>query len=317
MPAKTPAKTPARRESVSSDGKASVLSKSTYCTAVSDDVTPRRWCNFMYATRCPFCVHHASGKMEPCKFMHLDAVSRMGEGDRKEIAMPNLMLKHMRGLQKELQKVVDNRARDALNTWSVQQAWSGRTTATVTTELSPYAETLEGLRALGWAINEPASNEFDTAGRLEDAPYAKDVATILNLIATCLHYDLQGCPQIMFATVAWVFSLESPTIKLLNPEVQPGDLLAEFADEPKEKEQPVKAKKKMPELPMLPAVADDDELPPLLESVSELSSSHDVPETPQSSLCGSSSAPSPTVQWAPSAALFAMMMQQQQQQAAW
>eukprot|EP01063_Lacrimia_lanifica_P023206 TRINITY_DN3068_c2_g2_i1.p1 TRINITY_DN3068_c2_g2~~TRINITY_DN3068_c2_g2_i1.p1 ORF type:complete len:726 (+),score=289.24 TRINITY_DN3068_c2_g2_i1:62-2179(+) len=195
-----------------------------------------RWCNFMYTTRCPFSHNHASsGMAEPCKFMHLDAFVELVKDERT--GMPNLMLKHMRGFLKELHKIVDSRARKTMNSWSVLRSMGG-----CTKPLSPYLDTVLALRKLGWRIPEaaaPAPQSPDPRKdevKLAEAPYAGDIAAILGLCASSMHYDLEGCDDVLLQTIALVFTFEAPGKKKKKNNSSPPAAAAKEQQE-KKKEQ--------------------------------------------------------------------------------
>eukprot|EP01063_Lacrimia_lanifica_P030493 TRINITY_DN484_c1_g1_i1.p1 TRINITY_DN484_c1_g1~~TRINITY_DN484_c1_g1_i1.p1 ORF type:complete len:430 (+),score=165.28 TRINITY_DN484_c1_g1_i1:64-1353(+) len=196
-----------------------------YVTPEGEEVE-RRWCNFLYTTKCPFSVNHNAGTMEPCRFMHLDVFVRLPAEERKAAAMPNLMTRHMKGLAKELHKVVTARAAREVSTWLVQRAWYGADGALAAEELNPYADFAETLRKLGWVIEE----QHNTAGAtcVEDMPYAKTIASIIGVAVSSLHYGLGKCADIMFNTLAAVFKLDTPSIKCPEPELDDEDIMAGF-----------------------------------------------------------------------------------------
>eukprot|EP01063_Lacrimia_lanifica_P014673 TRINITY_DN2122_c0_g2_i2.p2 TRINITY_DN2122_c0_g2~~TRINITY_DN2122_c0_g2_i2.p2 ORF type:complete len:272 (+),score=108.09 TRINITY_DN2122_c0_g2_i2:57-872(+) len=192
----------------------SLASESTLMTAASDDTQKPRWCNFLYATRCPFCSK-TDANVDPCKFAHIDTYVNMDVEERQELGMPNLMTRHMRNLGREMTRIVDDKARRVLNAWMVVKAWGGADGT-----VSPYWDTVSALRNLGWVIPEVEQGAWT---KLEDAPHAKDVATILGVAASCLHYNVNSSTDIMFRTVAWVFGEEAPVLHNAGPQFEAND----------------------------------------------------------------------------------------------
>eukprot|EP01063_Lacrimia_lanifica_P014672 TRINITY_DN2122_c0_g2_i11.p1 TRINITY_DN2122_c0_g2~~TRINITY_DN2122_c0_g2_i11.p1 ORF type:complete len:293 (+),score=112.56 TRINITY_DN2122_c0_g2_i11:57-935(+) len=209
----------------------SLASESTLMTAASDDTQKPRWCNFLYATRCPFCSK-TDANVDPCKFAHIDTYVNMDVEERQELGMPNLMTRHMRNLGREMTRIVDDKARRVLNAWMVVKAWGGAEGSAAA--LNPYLDTVDALRNLGWVIPEVEQGAWT---KLEDAPHAKDVATILGLAASCLHFDVNSSTDIMFRTVAWVFGEEAPVLNNLEPQLDMEDapimsvFMAAFSEE--------------------------------------------------------------------------------------
>eukprot|EP01063_Lacrimia_lanifica_P002248 TRINITY_DN1116_c1_g1_i1.p1 TRINITY_DN1116_c1_g1~~TRINITY_DN1116_c1_g1_i1.p1 ORF type:complete len:401 (+),score=139.20 TRINITY_DN1116_c1_g1_i1:84-1205(+) len=201
--------------------------ESLYVTPDGDAVE-RRWCNFLYASKCPFCVNHSAGTMEPCRFMHLDVFVRLPAEERRAVEMPNLMTRHMKGLAKELHKVITARAAREVSSWLVKRAWNGTADGAGggVEALNPYAEFVAKLRKMGWVIEEPAANAASTA--MEDMPYAKAVAAIISVAVQSLHYGLGSCSEIMFDTLAAVFRLNTPSIRCPEPDLGEDDIMVGF-----------------------------------------------------------------------------------------
>eukprot|EP01063_Lacrimia_lanifica_P014674 TRINITY_DN2122_c0_g2_i3.p1 TRINITY_DN2122_c0_g2~~TRINITY_DN2122_c0_g2_i3.p1 ORF type:complete len:311 (+),score=102.34 TRINITY_DN2122_c0_g2_i3:57-989(+) len=229
----------------------SLASESTLMTAASDDTQKPRWCNFLYATRCPFCSK-TDANVDPCKFAHIDTYVNMDVEERQELGMPNLMTRHMRNLGREMTRIVDDKARRVLNAWMVVKAWGGADGT-----VSPYWDTVSALRNLGWVIPEVEQGAWT---KLEDAPYARDVTTILGVVASSLHYNVNTSKDVMFRTVAWVFGEEAPVLNNPEPQLDVGDVhtfMGACVDAVSE----VDATDDMPELllePMTPALAAAD-----------------------------------------------------------
>eukprot|EP01063_Lacrimia_lanifica_P008034 TRINITY_DN15174_c0_g2_i1.p1 TRINITY_DN15174_c0_g2~~TRINITY_DN15174_c0_g2_i1.p1 ORF type:complete len:389 (+),score=116.74 TRINITY_DN15174_c0_g2_i1:67-1233(+) len=195
----------------------------------ADRADSRRWCNFLYTSKCPFCVNASVGTMDPCKFMHLDQYVRMSAEERVACNMPNLMTRHMKVLHRHLLRAVDDRARQVLQGCRCVHAWEGGPSESVA-EINPYQSTAEALRKLGWVIPEPPAEAeaSQEAAKLKQAPYARDIASILSTAASCLHYCMLGCDAIMFETIAWVLSLESPAIKCPELSLEEADVMSCF-----------------------------------------------------------------------------------------
>eukprot|EP01063_Lacrimia_lanifica_P005029 TRINITY_DN12850_c0_g1_i1.p1 TRINITY_DN12850_c0_g1~~TRINITY_DN12850_c0_g1_i1.p1 ORF type:complete len:511 (+),score=163.57 TRINITY_DN12850_c0_g1_i1:43-1575(+) len=180
--------------------------------------TSKRWCNFLYSSRCPFSVHHSVGDMEPCKFAHIDAYARLPRAARLATGMPSLMTKHVRNLSKEMMRTINSNARRGFETHLVAQAW-GREEGP---DVSPYLETVTHLRQLGWFI--PDRTEWSGNGgkrRLEDAPWWRDIVAIMSVCTNVLHYGIKDASDVVFATISWVLGCDKREMKYTHP---PGDL---------------------------------------------------------------------------------------------
>eukprot|EP01063_Lacrimia_lanifica_P031990 TRINITY_DN5390_c0_g2_i1.p1 TRINITY_DN5390_c0_g2~~TRINITY_DN5390_c0_g2_i1.p1 ORF type:complete len:266 (+),score=116.90 TRINITY_DN5390_c0_g2_i1:50-847(+) len=190
--------------------------------AVDGDTEQLRWCNFLYSSKCPFCVNAAAGTMTPCKFQHLDLFVETEREERPEA--PHAMTRHVKSLVKEMSSIFGSQAKRQLTGWFVQNAWGG--SGAEFGDVNPYGEVVAGLRRLGWVI--PETTEKCTSARVEDAPYAQDVSTIVNVIANCLHYEIGTMPELMFDTIAWAFKLEKPAMRCPEVELEAGDIMEEF-----------------------------------------------------------------------------------------
>eukprot|EP01063_Lacrimia_lanifica_P037568 TRINITY_DN7749_c0_g1_i1.p2 TRINITY_DN7749_c0_g1~~TRINITY_DN7749_c0_g1_i1.p2 ORF type:complete len:403 (+),score=174.85 TRINITY_DN7749_c0_g1_i1:54-1262(+) len=239
-----------------------------YEIAPGAEGNPLRWCNHLYACKCPYNVSKEGQVLDECKFLHLDAFVQQSLPERDGAAVPNLMEKNMKGLMKEMNKLVNSKAQRVLEAWSVMSAWGCETHDPACRELdvSPYIDTVKALRALGWSIPEAAPSTAPVT-RLEDAPYAKVVNAILMLIAHSLHFDLQGSPEVMFQTVAYVFRMRpAPQVLDVQNEHASHMDLGDVSDEVG-----------LGLLLDAESLIEEDAFPPLLESLDDEGSSLDGP----------------------------------------
>eukprot|EP01063_Lacrimia_lanifica_P019362 TRINITY_DN2654_c0_g2_i3.p1 TRINITY_DN2654_c0_g2~~TRINITY_DN2654_c0_g2_i3.p1 ORF type:complete len:406 (+),score=117.84 TRINITY_DN2654_c0_g2_i3:51-1268(+) len=165
------------------------------------------WCNFLYSTCCPFSHRHATGNAEKCRFLHLDTYFQMDVEARQAVGtMPNIMHKHMHGLVRDMARALNSRARAVLEAHVVSSVWNNGEGNEAECTVNPYEETVEMLRSLGWVIppQEPSA-VFAQSMKLEDAPYAGDVAAIVQLCARCVHYQVNSVDDVIVKMIAWVF----------------------------------------------------------------------------------------------------------------
>eukprot|EP01063_Lacrimia_lanifica_P002348 TRINITY_DN11222_c2_g1_i1.p1 TRINITY_DN11222_c2_g1~~TRINITY_DN11222_c2_g1_i1.p1 ORF type:complete len:315 (+),score=59.74 TRINITY_DN11222_c2_g1_i1:62-1006(+) len=167
----------------------------------------RRWCNKMYRSTCSRCQGASD---EPCPYIHIDTYVVLPTEDRLAMGMPNLMTRHMKLLTKEMLHIVNGLAQRVLDDHAAACVWAGPRQQRVP---SAYGEVVAALRGLGWVI-PPAGPP--TSLRREHAPYAQDVANILALAASSLHYNVTSSVEIMFKTVSWVLARqgEAPRVGL-------------------------------------------------------------------------------------------------------
>eukprot|EP01063_Lacrimia_lanifica_P019360 TRINITY_DN2654_c0_g2_i1.p1 TRINITY_DN2654_c0_g2~~TRINITY_DN2654_c0_g2_i1.p1 ORF type:complete len:395 (+),score=131.82 TRINITY_DN2654_c0_g2_i1:39-1223(+) len=164
------------------------------------------WCNFNYSTCCPFAARHATGKAEKCRFLHLDTYFQMDVEARQAVGtMPNIMHKHMHGLVRDMARALNSRARAVLEAHVVSSVWNNGEGNEAECTVNPYEETVEMLRSLGWVIppQEPSA-VFAQSMKLEDAPYAGDVAAIVQLCARSVQYQVNEVSALIRATISWV-----------------------------------------------------------------------------------------------------------------
>eukprot|EP01063_Lacrimia_lanifica_P007391 TRINITY_DN146_c0_g1_i2.p1 TRINITY_DN146_c0_g1~~TRINITY_DN146_c0_g1_i2.p1 ORF type:complete len:381 (+),score=150.98 TRINITY_DN146_c0_g1_i2:61-1203(+) len=172
-----------------------------------------KWCNALHTAKCPFCAGHEHGAADakPCKFQHLDTYVQIPAGERP--AMLSVMTRHVKSLIKDMVGIMHAHARRSLQTWFVRQAWAlgNEGGEVVFGDLNPFGGIVEKLRSLGWVIPERAAR--CTSPRVEEAPYAGDVASIASVVANMLHFQIKETPEFMYQTIAYVFGLDAPASK--------------------------------------------------------------------------------------------------------
>eukprot|EP01063_Lacrimia_lanifica_P036101 TRINITY_DN7071_c1_g1_i1.p1 TRINITY_DN7071_c1_g1~~TRINITY_DN7071_c1_g1_i1.p1 ORF type:complete len:338 (+),score=109.15 TRINITY_DN7071_c1_g1_i1:57-1070(+) len=185
-----------------------------------------QWCNFLYTARCPFCTPGASPNQ--CAFMHIDSYATLPEDQRRAAGVPNFMPVHLRSLQTEIRRAVNDRAQAVLDAWQVVCKWGG---AGATASVNPYHDAVKVLRELGWCLPE---REHTTAGHVAelcDAPHAEDVEEILSLCVRSMRYDIPGTSEVVLRTISWALSLEKPAVELRGSLMLQGSLNDECPSE--------------------------------------------------------------------------------------
>eukprot|EP01063_Lacrimia_lanifica_P007390 TRINITY_DN146_c0_g1_i1.p1 TRINITY_DN146_c0_g1~~TRINITY_DN146_c0_g1_i1.p1 ORF type:complete len:363 (+),score=132.42 TRINITY_DN146_c0_g1_i1:65-1090(+) len=191
-----------------------------------------KWCNALHTAKCPFCAGHEHGAADakPCKFQHLDTYVQIPAGERP--AMLSVMTRHVKSLIKDMVGIMHAHARRSLQTWFVRQAWAlgNEGGEVVFGDLNPFGGIVEKLRSLGWVIPERAAR--CTSPRVEEAPYAGDVASIASVVANMLHFQIKETPEFMYQTIAYVFGLDAPASKKdMAPALDHAGLVAILLDD--------------------------------------------------------------------------------------